>query len=254
MINRGVKGITLDPANATALVPIVKKAHDAGIVVVTTNTSLQPREAEAAYETDNFQAGILIGQWAKATMGSKPADIALLDYDLSASASQRAIRRSPALRSMWATPRRARPRWRTFYPPIRTSTSSTRSTSLWRKAPTSGSRKPSAMCSSPRSTAATPASTASPTARSARLSCNPRPRGPDAGRGDRQGGQGRSEAKRLPQYRHGSHHGPPGSGPRLEGLQMGLETAGAHDGAGSRTSRSWDGCCHAKDSAHSSRG
>ena len=38
MINRGVKGITLDPANATALVPIVKKARDAGIVVVTTNT------------------------------------------------------------------------------------------------------------------------------------------------------------------------------------------------------------------------
>src|SRR5213076_2871644 len=40
MINRGVKGITLDPANATALAPIVKKARDAGIVVVTTNTSL----------------------------------------------------------------------------------------------------------------------------------------------------------------------------------------------------------------------
>ena len=84
MINRGVKGITLDPANATALVPVVKKARDAGIVVVTTNTSLQPRDAaEAAYETDNFQAGVLIGQWAKATMGSKPVHIALLDYDLS---------------------------------------------------------------------------------------------------------------------------------------------------------------------------
>jgi fructose transport system substrate-binding protein len=84
MINRGVKGITLDPANATALVPIVEKARDAGIVVVTTNTSLQPREAaDAAYETDNLQAGVLIGQWAKATMGSKPAHIALLDYDLS---------------------------------------------------------------------------------------------------------------------------------------------------------------------------
>jgi len=84
MINRGVKGITLDPANATALVPIVKKARDAGIVVVTTNTSLAPMTvADAAYETDNLQAGILIGRWAKATMGSKPARIAMLDYDLS---------------------------------------------------------------------------------------------------------------------------------------------------------------------------
>jgi fructose transport system substrate-binding protein len=84
MINRGVKGITLDPANATALVPIVKKARDAGIVVVTTNTSLAPMTAaDAAYETDNLQAGVLIGQWAKATMGAKPAHIAMLDYDLS---------------------------------------------------------------------------------------------------------------------------------------------------------------------------
>jgi fructose transport system substrate-binding protein len=84
MINRGVKGITLDPASATALVPIVKKARDAGIVVVTTNTSLAPRTAaDAAYETDNLQAGVLIGQWAKATMGREPAHIAMLDYDLS---------------------------------------------------------------------------------------------------------------------------------------------------------------------------
>lgn len=84
MINRGVKGITLDPANSTALVPIVKKARDVGIVVVTTNTSLVPMTAaDATYETDNLRAGVLIGQWAKETMGSKPAHIAMLDYDLS---------------------------------------------------------------------------------------------------------------------------------------------------------------------------
>jgi fructose transport system substrate-binding protein len=84
MINRGAKGITLDPANATALVPIVKKARDAGIIVVTTNTSLAPATAaDAAYETDNLQAGLLIGRWAKATMGAKPTHIAMLDYDLS---------------------------------------------------------------------------------------------------------------------------------------------------------------------------
>ncbi len=84
MINRGAKGITLDPANSTALVPIVKKARDRGIVVVTTNTSLAPMTAaDATYETDNLQAGVLIGQWAKATMGAKPAHIAMLDYDLS---------------------------------------------------------------------------------------------------------------------------------------------------------------------------
>jgi fructose transport system substrate-binding protein len=39
--------------------------------------------ADAAYETDNLQAGVLVGQWAKAAMGAKPAHIAMLDYDLS---------------------------------------------------------------------------------------------------------------------------------------------------------------------------
>ncbi|TIX90796.1 substrate-binding domain-containing protein [Rhizobium sp. P44RR-XXIV] len=84
MINRGAKGIVLDPANAFALVPIVKKARAAGIVVVTTNTSLDPATAaDASFETDNLAAGTLIGQWAKATLGATPARVAMLDYDLS---------------------------------------------------------------------------------------------------------------------------------------------------------------------------
>lgn len=84
MINRGVKGIVLDPANATALVPLVKKARDAGIVVVTTNTSLEPMTAaDATFETDNLAAGVLIGQWSKAALASEPAHVAMLDYDLS---------------------------------------------------------------------------------------------------------------------------------------------------------------------------
>jgi fructose transport system substrate-binding protein len=84
MINRGVKGIVLDPANAFALIPIVKRARDAGIVVVTTNTSLDPlTAADATYETDNLAAGVLIGQWAKAQLTSAKPRVALLDYDLS---------------------------------------------------------------------------------------------------------------------------------------------------------------------------
>lgn len=84
MINRGAKGIVLDPANASALVKIVQKARDAGIIVVTTNTSLEPATAaDASYETDNLAAGELIGKWAKAKLGSTPARIAMLDYDLS---------------------------------------------------------------------------------------------------------------------------------------------------------------------------
>lgn len=83
MINQGVKGIVLDPANATALVDVVTKARDAGIIVVTTNTSLEPATAaDASFETDNLAAGELIGGWAKARLGSEPAHVAMLDYDL----------------------------------------------------------------------------------------------------------------------------------------------------------------------------
>jgi fructose transport system substrate-binding protein len=84
MINRGAKGIVLDPANASALLKVVKKARDAGIIVVTTNTSLEPADAaDASFETDNLAAGELIGKWAKASLGSTPARVAMLDYDLS---------------------------------------------------------------------------------------------------------------------------------------------------------------------------
>jgi fructose transport system substrate-binding protein len=84
MINRGVKGIVLDPANASALVPVVEKARNAGIVVVTTNTSLEPASAaDGSFETDNLAGGVLIGEWAKARLGGTTAHVAMLDYDLS---------------------------------------------------------------------------------------------------------------------------------------------------------------------------
>ncbi len=38
----GAKGILLVPSDSTAIVPTVKKARDAGIVVITLDTSLDP--------------------------------------------------------------------------------------------------------------------------------------------------------------------------------------------------------------------
>lgn len=83
MINRGVKGIMVDPANATALVDVIKQARAAGILVVAVNTQTDPLDAvDATFETDNLQAGKLVGQWAKATLGSAAPHVALLDYNL----------------------------------------------------------------------------------------------------------------------------------------------------------------------------
>ncbi|MBN9375755.1 MAG: substrate-binding domain-containing protein [Cellulomonas sp.] len=83
MITSKVKAIVLTPASATALNDAVKKARDAGILVITVNGTLDPIDtADTTYATDNVQAGKLIGQWAKAA-GPADASIALLDFDLS---------------------------------------------------------------------------------------------------------------------------------------------------------------------------
>nr|WP_255616856.1 sugar ABC transporter substrate-binding protein [Aurantimonas sp. VKM B-3413] len=76
------KGILITPTDTKALVPIVKKARDAGLLVIALDTSFEPIDAaDATFATDNFEAGKLIGQWAKATLGedAKDAHIAFLD-------------------------------------------------------------------------------------------------------------------------------------------------------------------------------
>jgi fructose transport system substrate-binding protein len=82
LIAAGAKGILLVPSDSTAIVPTVKKARDAGVLVITLDTPLDPiTAADANFATDNFKAGQLIGEWAKATLGdkAKTAKIATLD-------------------------------------------------------------------------------------------------------------------------------------------------------------------------------
>ena len=82
MIQQGVKGILLVPSDTKAIIPAVKKARDAGILVITLDTPLDPQDAaDALFATDNKKAGILIGQYAKAAMAGKPAKIATMDLN-----------------------------------------------------------------------------------------------------------------------------------------------------------------------------
>jgi len=81
----GAKGILLVPSDSAAIVPTVEKARKAGVLVITLDTSLDPpTAADANIGTDNYKAGQLIGQWAKATLGdkAKTAKIATLDGDV----------------------------------------------------------------------------------------------------------------------------------------------------------------------------
>jgi fructose transport system substrate-binding protein len=85
LIAAGAKGILLVPSDSTAIVPTVKKARDAGIIVITLDTPLDPVDAaDALFATDNFKAGELIGQWAKGTLGDKAATAKIATLDLTA--------------------------------------------------------------------------------------------------------------------------------------------------------------------------
>jgi fructose transport system substrate-binding protein len=81
----GAKGILLVPSDSTAIVPTVEKARKAGIIVITLDTPLDPiTAADANFATDNFKAGELIGQWAKATLGDKASSAKIATLDLAA--------------------------------------------------------------------------------------------------------------------------------------------------------------------------
>jgi fructose transport system substrate-binding protein len=82
LIAAGAKGVLITPSDSAAIVPTIKKARDAGLLVIALDTPLQPADAaDATFATDNFKAGELIGQWAKAKLGADAANakIALLD-------------------------------------------------------------------------------------------------------------------------------------------------------------------------------
>ncbi len=82
MTTQGAKGILLVPADSKAVVPAIKKARDAGVIVIALDTPTEPQDAaDALFATDNMKAGELIGQYAKAKaeeMGITPK-IAMLD-------------------------------------------------------------------------------------------------------------------------------------------------------------------------------
>jgi fructose transport system substrate-binding protein len=82
LISAGAKGILITPSDTKGIVPAIQKARDAGILVIALDTPLEPIEAaDATFATDNFQAGVLIGEWAAKTLGdkTKTAHVAFLD-------------------------------------------------------------------------------------------------------------------------------------------------------------------------------
>jgi fructose transport system substrate-binding protein len=82
----GAAGILLTPSDPASIASTVRQARDAGILVIALDTPLDPIDAaDATFATDNYRAGVLIGQWARAKMGeaSQDAKIGLLNINVS---------------------------------------------------------------------------------------------------------------------------------------------------------------------------
>ena len=80
MIAGGAKTILITPSDSKAIVPAIKKAQAQGVMFIALDSPADPMEAtDALFATDNYKAGQLIGQYAKAAMDGKPAKIATLD-------------------------------------------------------------------------------------------------------------------------------------------------------------------------------
>ena len=80
MVAKGAKTILITPSDAKAIIPSIKKAQDKGVMVIALDSPTDPESAvDGLFATNNYKAGELIGQYAKAALGGKPVKIATLD-------------------------------------------------------------------------------------------------------------------------------------------------------------------------------
>jgi fructose transport system substrate-binding protein len=80
MTTAGVKGILITVADGKAENAAIAKARQAGVVVIALDTPTVPKSAtDALFATNNFNAGILIGKYARAATKGKKVTIGMID-------------------------------------------------------------------------------------------------------------------------------------------------------------------------------
>ena len=86
LIQQGVKGIMITPSNSAGILNAIKEAQAKGILVVALDSETTPATAvPATYATDNMQAGVILGKYVKAKIGTTAPKIIAMDLDPSAS-------------------------------------------------------------------------------------------------------------------------------------------------------------------------
>jgi fructose transport system substrate-binding protein len=80
MVTAGAKGILITVADGKAENAAIAKARKAGVLVIALDTpTVPPSATDALFATNNLNAGILIGKYARAATKGKTVTIAMLD-------------------------------------------------------------------------------------------------------------------------------------------------------------------------------
>lgn len=80
LVQQGVKGIMITPSNSTGILGALKQAKEKGVLVIALDTETDPKDAvDATYATNNLTAGELQGKYVKATLGSTPPKVLMMD-------------------------------------------------------------------------------------------------------------------------------------------------------------------------------
>jgi fructose transport system substrate-binding protein len=80
MVNAGAKTILITPNDSKAILPAIAKARAKGVQVIALDSPTDPADGtDALFATDNYKAGVVIGEYAKVAFAGKPVKIATLD-------------------------------------------------------------------------------------------------------------------------------------------------------------------------------
>ncbi|HEX2543607.1 MAG TPA: substrate-binding domain-containing protein, partial [Ramlibacter sp.] len=80
MIAAGAKTILITASDSRAIVPVLRKAREKGVLVIALDTPTDPPDAvDALFATDNYEAGMLIGEYARAALAGRKPVVAMLD-------------------------------------------------------------------------------------------------------------------------------------------------------------------------------
>ena len=105
-------GILITASDTKAIVPTVQKARKAGLLVIELDTTLEPVDAaDMTYATDNFQAGELIGKWAKGMMGDKAKDAHIAFLDLATSQPSVGVQRDQGFMTGFGIDTKDKSKW-----------------------------------------------------------------------------------------------------------------------------------------------